>query len=196
MAETITWDIVREAARGSPTARRDLVDRTVDDLWALAMRLTRRKDQADDVVQETYTRALATLDGLQPNGRFEGYLARIATNVVLERWRRHRPTAPVSDGLSDEATEPWQQVADAEDDRRRLAAVWSAVGELEPKPRAAVLLFYANGESCDGIGRILDVPVGTVKTWLHRSRTQIRRRAETLLAGQPAAGGARTGDLT
>jgi len=196
MADAVTWNTVREAARGSAAARRDLVDRTVDDLWALAMRLTRRKDQADDVVQETYTRALATLDGLQPTGRFEGYLARIATNVVLERWRRHRPTAAVSEGLSDDALEPWQAVANAEDDRRRLAAVWSAVGELEPKPRAAVLLFYAHGESCEGIGRILDVPAGTVKTWLHRSRNQIRQRAEALLDGQPAAGGARTGDLT
>jgi len=196
MANAVTWDTVRQAAHGSPAARRDLVDRTIDDLWALAMRLTRCKDQADEVVQETYTRALATLDGLQPTGRFEGYLARIATNVVLERWRRHRPTTPVSEGLSDEAVEPWQVVADAEEDRRRLAAVWTAIGELEPKPRAAVLLFYAHGESCEGIGRILDVPAGTVKTWLHRGRNQIRRRAETLLDGQPAAGGARTGGLT
>ena len=75
-------------------------------------------------------------------------------------------------------------------------AVWSAIGELEPKPRAAVLLFYAHGESCEGIGRILGVPAGTVKTWLHRSRHQIRHRADALLAGQPAAGGARSGDLT
>jgi len=145
---------------------------------------------------QTYARAFATLSGLQPNGRFEGYLARIATNLVLERWRRQRPTGPVPTGLTDCATEPWQQVADEEDDRRRLSAVWQAVSELDPKPRAAVLLFYAQGESCEAIGRILDAPAGTVKTWLHRSRNQIRRRADTLLAEQAAPGGTRTGDLT
>jgi len=196
MAEAVAWDTVRQAARGDPAARRDLVERTIDEVWRLAMRLTRRTDEADDVVQETYTRAFATLDGLQANGRFEGYLARIATNLVLARWRKKRPTGPVPPGLADETTEPWRQVADAEHDRRRLAAVWQAVGELDPKPRAAVLLFYAQGESCEAIGRILGAPAGTVKTWLHRSRNQIRRRADALLAAQSTPGAASSGDLT
>jgi len=186
MADALPWDIVRRAARGDPAARRDLVERTLDDLWRLAMRLTRRTDEADDVTQETYARAFATLDGLEPDGRFEGYLARIATNLVLARWRKQRPTAAVPAHLPDAAAEPWQQVARDEDERRRLAAVWQAVGELDPKPRAAVLLFYAQGESCEAIGRLLDAPAGTVKTWLHRSRNRIRRRADALLAEQPA----------
>jgi RNA polymerase sigma-70 factor (ECF subfamily) len=192
MAEALAWDTVRLAARGDSNARRDLVERTIDDLWRLAMRLTRQTDDADTIVQETYARALANLDGLQANGRFEGYLARIATNLVLERWRKKRPKGPVPVHLPDGRDEPWQQVARDEDDRRRLAAVWEAVGELDPKPRAAVLLFYAQGESCEAIGRILDAPAGTVKTWLHRSRNQIRRRAESLLAEQPAGGIAQT----
>ncbi len=196
MADALAWHTVRSAARGDPAARRDLVERTIDDLWRLAMRLTRRADDADAVVQETYARALANLDGLRANGRFEGYLARIATNLVLERWRKRRPTGPVPAHLPDGREEPWQQVARDEDDRRRLAAVWEAVGELDPKPRAAVLLFYAQGESCEAIGGILDAPAGTVKTWLHRSRQQIRRRAEALLAEQPAPGIASGGDLT
>jgi RNA polymerase sigma-70 factor (ECF subfamily) len=196
MPEALAWDTVRLAARGDPAARRTLVERTIDDLWRLAMRLTRRRDDADDVVQETYARTFANLEGLDAHGRFEGYLARIATNLVLERWRKKRPAGPVPVHLPDGADEPWQQVARDEDERRRLAAVWQAVGELDPKPRAAVLLFYAQGESCEAIGRILDAPAGTVKTWLHRSRHQIRRRAETLLAGQPARGIASPGDLT
>ena len=194
MAEAVAWDIVRLAAQGNAAARRDLVGATLDDLWSLAMRLTRRPNEADDVVQETYARVFATLDRLEPTGRFEGYLARIATNLVLERWRRARPTAPVTEALSAEALEPWQTVADAEDDRRRLAAIWAAVGQLEPQPRAAVLLFYAQGESCDGIGRILDVPVGTVKTWLHRSRDQVRQRAGAMLQDEHAASRAQTGE--
>jgi len=196
MADAVDWETVRLAARGDPAARRDLVERTIDNLWRLAMRLTRRADDADAIVQETYTRALANLEGLQANGRFEGYLARIATNLVLQRWRKKRPTGPVPVHLADAREEPWQQVARDEDDRRRLSAVWQAVGELDPKPRAAVLLFYAQGESCDAIGRILDAPAGTVKTWLHRSRNQIRRRAESLLAEHPIPGIASHGDLT
>jgi len=196
MADAVAWDTVRQAARGDPDARHSLVGQTVDDLWRLAMRLTRRSNDADDIVQETYARAFATLDGLEPIGRFEGYLARIATNLVLERWRKRRPAGTVPPGLSDHAaTEPWQQVANAEDDQRRLAAVWQAVGELDPKPRAAVLLFYAQGESCEAIGHILDAPAGTVKTWLHRSRNHIRQRADTLLAEQTAPGGAPLGGL-
>ncbi len=194
MAQALAWDIVRRAAGGDVNARRDLVEATLDGLWRLAMRLTRREDDADDVVQETYTRVFAALEHLEPTGRFEGYLARTATNLVLERWRRDRPTAQVAETLTSAAVEPWQTVADAEDDRRRLAAVWAAIQELEPQPRAAVLLFYAQNESCDAIGRILDVPSGTVKTWLHRSRNHVRQRAETLLRSRPVLGPTQIGE--
>jgi RNA polymerase sigma-70 factor (ECF subfamily) len=187
MSEAVTWDTVQRAARGDTEARRDLVETTVDNLWALAMRLTRRRDEADEIVQETYTRMLATLPRLVPNGRFEGYLARIATNLVVERWRRYRPAAPLSEGhVSPEALEPWQAAADREDEQRQLAAVWAAIHGLDPEPRAAVLLFYAQGESCEGIARILDAPVGTVKTWLHRARNHVRQSAEILLRTEPA----------
>ena len=194
MAQALAWDIVRRAAQGDANARRDLVEVTIDGLWCLAMRLTRRQDDAEMIVQETYTRVFEALDRLEPTGKFEGYLARTATNLVLQRWRRDRPTTPVAETLTADALEPWQTVADAEDDRRRLAAVWAAIQELEPQPRAAVLLFYAQNESCDAVGRILDVPVGTVKTWLHRSRNHVRQRAETLLRSQPALGSTQIGE--
>jgi len=187
MADAVAWEVVKRAAAGDAEARRDLVEATLDNLWALALRLTRRRDEADDVVQETYMRMLATLPGLEPTGRFEGYLARIATNLVVERWRRRRTGTPLTGAiLSPEALEPWQAVADREEEQRQLAAIWAAVGDLEPKPRAAVLLFYAQGESCEGIARVLDAPVGTVKTWLHRARHQVRQSAEGLLRTEPA----------
>jgi len=194
MAQALAWDIVKRAARGDADARLHLVEATLDGLWGLAMRLTRREDDAETIVQETYTRVFAALDRLEPTGRFEGYLARIATNLVMERWRRQRPMAEVSETLTAPALEPWQTVADAEDDRRRLAAVWAAVQELEPQPRAAVLLFYAQNESCDAIGSILGVPSGTVKTWLHRSRNQMRERAQVLLRSEPALDRAQAGE--
>jgi RNA polymerase sigma-70 factor (ECF subfamily) len=197
MADAVSWDIVRAAAGGDGPARRRLVEETVDGLWSLAMRLTRQKDLTDEIVQETYARVLANLEGLRPDGRFEGYLARIATNLVLERWRRRRPVAELSDALpSADSTEPWQAVADAEDDRRRLAAIWAATLKLEPQPRAAMLLYYAQGESYDEISRILDVPAGTLKTWLHRARIEVRRGAEALLRGQTAIGRAATGEAS
>ena len=188
------WALVRAAARDDPAARRRLVETTIDDLWRLAMRLTRSPEEADEVVQETYARAFGSLRRLTPNGRFEGYLARIATNLVLERWRRARPRAAMPAEVPDPALEPWQRLAESEEEARRLAAVWQAIGELDPKPRAALLLYYAQGLSCERIARTLDAPTGTVKTWLHRGRKQVRRRAEALLAETPAAGPAPRGD--
>ena len=91
MADTVAWQLVREAAAGDARARQSLVESTVDNLWALAMRLVRRRDEAEDIVQETFVRMFATISNLTPQGRFEGYLARIATNLVMERWRRKRP---------------------------------------------------------------------------------------------------------
>ena len=197
MADAVVWKTVKRAAAGDDGARRDLVAATVDHLWALALRLTRRRDEADDVVQETYMRVFATLPGLTPNGRFEGYLARIATNLVLERWRRRRPTADIADAVASALDpEPWQAAADKEDERRRLAAVWQAIGGLAPERRAAVLLYYAQNQPCNEFARILDVPVGTVKTWLHRSRNQVRQAAEGLLRGDPAMSRSQPEDVT
>jgi RNA polymerase sigma-70 factor (ECF subfamily) len=188
MASTVAWEIVRRAADGDARAQHDLVEATVDGLWSLALRLTRRRDEADDIVQETYTRVFATISTLAPTGRFEGYLARTATHLVLERWRRRRPRAELHEAIAaPDALEPWQTVAQREDDQRRLAAIWAAIGHLEPHPRAALLLFYAQNLSCEEIGRILDAPVGTVKTWLHRARNQVRQIAESLLKTEPAA---------
>ena len=187
MADAVSWDTVKAAAAGDGAARRQLVDETIGGVWSLAMRLTRQKDLADEIVQETYARVLANLEGLRPDGRFEGYLARIATNLVMERWRRHRPSVEISDAVpSADSTEPWQAVADAEDDRRRLAAIWAATQ----------LLYYAQGESYDEIAHILDVPAGTLKTWLHRARIEVRRSAEALLRGQTAIGRAATGEAS
>jgi RNA polymerase sigma-70 factor (ECF subfamily) len=197
MADGVAWDTVKRAAAGDAEARRELVEATLDDVWTLALRLTRRHDLADDVVQETYTRVLASLGRLEPNGRFEGYLAKVATNVVLERWRRERPALEVSEAItSPAALEPWQTVADEEDDRRRLAAIWAAASRLEPPARAAMLLYYAQGESYDEIARILEVPVGTLKTWLYRARVEVRRGAEALLRRPSAVARTRPGDVS
>ncbi len=195
MAETVAWETVRRAARGDDRAKRRLVEATLDDLWALAIRLTRRADEADDVVQETYARTFAALDGLTPRGRFEGFLARVATNLVMERWRRKRPTVGLDRTvLPDEALEPWRAVAAEEDERRRLAAVWEAAGRLAPKLRATLLLYYAQELPVEAIARILDAPAATVKTWLYRARGEVRRTAAALLDGRGAAYPAATGD--
>ena len=188
MADAVAWQLVREAAAGDARARQSLVESTADDLWALAMRLVRRRDEAEDIVQETFVRMFATISNLTPHGRFEGYLARIATNLVVERWRRKRPPSEISESHpSPDAVEPWQAAADKEDRRRLLQAAWQAIEGLAPDPRAAVLLFYTQNQSCDEISGILDVPVGTVKTWLYRSRNQIRQEAERRLRSDPAA---------
>lgn len=195
MGDGVAWETVKRAAGGDPAARHELVETTLDNVWALAMRMTRSRDTAGDVVQETYARAFENLADLEPNGRFEGYLARIATNLVLERWRRQRPTLSTADlTASDEADEPWLALADEEEDRRRLSAVWAVVGRLEPRVRAAMLLHYAQGEPYESIGRILNVPVGTLKTWLYRARGEVRRGAEALLRRQAALGRTPTGD--
>ena len=130
MADGVAWETVRRAAGGDADARRSLVEATVDNVWALAMRLVRRRDDADEITQETYARLFAGIAGLTPTGRFEGYLARIATNLVLERWRRRRPTADLDgfDLSAADAMEPWQAVAKSEDEKRRLAAIWEAIG--------------------------------------------------------------------
>jgi len=143
-------------------------------LYTVAYRLTGNHDDAQDLVQEVLLRVRRGLEGYRP-GSLEGWLSRITTNTFLDETRRRR-RRPV-DLLPDEPDHvlppsPGADVAMAAD--ALPDDIQDALRRLPAEYRAAVVLCDVVGLSYQEIGDSLDVPVGTVRSRIHRGRALLR----------------------
>jgi RNA polymerase sigma factor (sigma-70 family) len=143
-------------------------------LYTIAYRLTGNQDDAQDVVQEVLLRVRRGLETYRP-GSMEGWLSRITTNVFLDEVRRRR-RRPV-DALPVD-TERVLPLSPAPDEALAAAVlpdeVQGALSRLPDEFRAAVVLCDVAGLSYQEIGDALEVPVGTVRSRIHRGRALLR----------------------
>lgn len=143
-------------------------------LYTVAYRLTGRHDDAQDLVQEVLLRVQRGLATYQP-GSMEGWLSRITTNAFLDdvRRKKRRPVEALPD-------DPERVLAGAPSADEALAAadlpdhLQDALRDLPEDYRAAVVLCDVLGYSYQDIADTLDVPVGTVRSRIHRGRSQLR----------------------
>jgi RNA polymerase sigma-70 factor (ECF subfamily) len=143
-------------------------------LYTVAYRLTGNHDDAQDLVQEVLLRVRKGLETYQP-GSLEGWLSRITTNTFLDETRRRR-RRPV-DLLPDEPDRvvPPSPGADVALAAETLPdAVQDALRRLPPEYRAAVVMCDVVGLSYQEISASLEVPVGTVRSRIHRGRALLR----------------------
>jgi RNA polymerase sigma-70 factor (ECF subfamily) len=181
----VVW--TRAAARGDRQAFGRLVDLHKRTVYGLCVRLLRDREEARDAAQESFARAYAALGTYDPAQPFAPWILRIARNHCLDVLRRRLPDAQrvELDAISDEG--PAAELADPDvvrgDDaleRRELAGTLErAVAALPPNYREVVHLFHVEHLSYKDIAATLDVPMGTVMTWLHRARARLK---DTLLA--------------
>lgn len=143
-------------------------------LYTVAYRLTGNDDDAQDLVQEVLLRVRKGLETYRP-GSLEGWLSRIATNAFLDevRRRRRRPVELLPDE-PDRVTAPTPSAEAALEAEVLPEDVQAAVRRLPPEYRAAVVLSDVVGLSYQEISDALDVPVGTVRSRLHRGRALLR----------------------
>jgi RNA polymerase sigma-70 factor (ECF subfamily) len=143
-------------------------------LYTVAYRLTGNDDDAQDLVQEVLLRVRRGLASYQP-GSMEGWLSRITTNAFLDetRRRRRRPVVALPDDVDRVA--PPSEGADAAAIATSLSAdVQLALGALPEEFRVAVVLCDVVGLPYAEIAETLDVPVGTVRSRIHRGRLMLR----------------------
>lgn len=178
------------ARAGSSSAFRALVDGSHETVFRLAVALTGDRDEAADVVQETYIRAWERIDGLRDPRAATAWISRIARNVAHDRrrgwWSRRR--TPL-DAASAERAAPGPAPAAADEalqEAERAAAVQRALARLPEKHRVVLLLREVEGMTYEEIAGALGLPVGTVESRLHRARQGLARRLAK--AGQEEAG--------
>jgi len=144
-------------------------------LYTVAYRLTGNSDDAQDLVQEVLLKVRKGLETYRP-GSLEGWLSRITTNTFLDETRRRR-RRPV-DRLPEDPDRvlPAGPAADVALTAEALPDdVQQALGRLPEEYRVAVVLCDVVGLSYQEIGESLDVPVGTVRSRIHRGRALLRK---------------------
>jgi RNA polymerase sigma-70 factor (ECF subfamily) len=176
--EETRW--IRRASAGDPDAFRELVDRYRDRAYEVALRIVRNAQEAEEVTQDAFVRAWRALEGFRGEARFSTWLYRIVTRCALDAAERNRRRATHETGLEPEMMET--VAADVPAAEPHLVGLDRLLGELAPVPRAVVTLFYLRERRIEEIAAILDLPPGTVKTHLHRSRAQLRRGWQRLEA--------------
>ncbi len=143
-------------------------------IYTLAYRLTGNHHDAQDLTQEVLLRVRKGLDSYRP-GNFEGWLSRITTNTFLDRvrYQRRRPADPLPE--HSERTIAGSSGADSEAAARDLPDyLQELLLELPPDYRVAVVLKDVLGFAYDEIAEQLDIPVGTVRSRIHRGRSKLR----------------------
>ena len=141
-------------------------------LYAVAFRLAGNNDDAQDLVQEALLRVRKGLERYEP-GSLEGWLARIVTNIFLDDVRRkqRRPTAALPD--DPDRVVPPSPAADISS-RQLSEPVQAALASLPPEFRVPVVLCDVADQSYEQIAIALDIPVGTVRSRIHRGRRLLR----------------------
>ena len=157
-------------------------------LYAAALRMTRNPSDAEDLVQETYLRAYRGFGGFQEGTNLKAWLYRILTNTYINTYRakKRRPDETELDEVEDlylyrrigglEAAMAGRSAEDELLDRFTDTEVKEAIESLPENFRLAVLLADVEGFAYKEIADILDIPIGTVMSRLHRGRKALQKR--------------------
>ncbi|HEY8485695.1 MAG TPA: sigma-70 family RNA polymerase sigma factor [Longimicrobiales bacterium] len=163
--------LVERVRRGEVEAYGELVRRHMRRAFSIAYRIVRHREDAEDVVQDAFVRALERLDTLKRGRPFHPWFYRIVVNRALSCWRSRAVRA--AEAVPEEAVGDSTPEGDAERSelRRRLAEALDALPESE---RIVVQLSELDGLTSAEIAEILGEPAGTVRYRLHQARRRLR----------------------
>lgn len=173
LADCSDEDLVARASHSEgERAFAELLRRHQGKVRGLLLRLASDRTLADDLAQEVFLRAYRGLAGFEGRARFSTWLYRIAYNVYLNHRTRVRELAALPEGFESGAMAPETALSASRSDLRRDLDV--AIAALPDRYRAVVMLYYLEDVSYPEIAEILDLPLGTVKTHLHRAKRLLR----------------------
>lgn len=172
-------DLAVRATAGDRDAFASLVERHHGRILAMLERLSGCAEQARDLAQETFVSAYRHLASFRHDSRFSTWLHTIACNHAASAGRRRRPVASLDaagrDGSSHREPEARLPDVGARLEQAELRTrVGAALAKLDERYRQVVVLSDMQGESYEQIAATLDIPIGTVRSRLHRGRTQLR----------------------
>jgi RNA polymerase sigma-70 factor, ECF subfamily len=170
---------IAESRNGDTAAFGALVRRYQDRLYNTAYRLVGNAEDAQDVVQEAFLSAYQSLGSFKGDSLFFTWLYRIAVNTAISLKRKQRAVlrlgGPAAEPLDpSDLSRPGHALEQAEQGQR----VQQALGRLSPEHRAVLVLKDMEGQKYEAIAEVLGVPIGTVRSRLHRARLELRELLE------------------
>jgi RNA polymerase sigma-70 factor (ECF subfamily) len=186
LADLDDKELVVRAIDNDEAAYRELLERFRRPVFSLIYRMIGDREQAEDLAQESFVKAFNNLDSYNPSYRFSSWLFKIANNHAIDHLRRARLSTVSIHGsphaASTDREEETRIVLEAHDEtpEQEIMAlelggeIEEAIARLRPEYRTAVILRHIESRPYEEIAEIMDVPIGTVKTFLHRARSELR----------------------
>lgn len=182
--ETIVKNRIRQIRNGDQSAFAEIVEIYKDKVFQLCYRMLGNRHEAEDISQEAFIRAYVNIHSYDINKKFSTWLYRIATNLSIDRIRKKKPDYYLDAEIAGaEGLTMYSQVAAdvklPEDEVESLELkelIQAEILKLPDKYRSVIVLKYIEEFSLKEIGEILELPVGTVKTRIHRGREALRRQ--------------------
>ena len=184
--------IVELARKGRESAYRELIGRYQRPVFSLIYRLVRDREKAEDLAQDTFIKVLNAIDRYDPTFKFSSWIFKIAHNTALDQLRRREPETLSLDGSPHARTAAEVEAstitpASTDENPEQYTAskeiggvIEQAIDRLRPEYRTAILLCHVEGRAYEEIAQIMDVPLGTVKTYIHRARNELKVELEHL----------------
>ena len=183
-------DVVVLAQQGREAAFRELIRRYERPVFSLVHRMVRDRETAEELAQDTFVKALNNIERYSPEFKLSSWLFKIANNLAIDHLRKARlPTVSLSgspdattaaeiEATSFEVAGHAPSALDALEARELGTAIERAIGKLRPEYRSCIIMRHVEGRSYEEIATTLDLPLGTVKTYIHRARHELRQALE------------------
>ena len=174
--------------KGDQDAFEEIVTIFQHRLYHVCYRMLSNRQEAEDIAQEAFVRAYINIHTFDQKRKFSTWIFRIATNLCIDRIRKKKPdyyldsNVPGTEGLT-----MYSQIAAAgelpEEEIERMETqqrIQYEIGQLSDKYRSVIILRYIEELPLQEISDILELPLGTVKTRVHRGRAALRKQMGNL----------------
>jgi len=187
-------ELAARACEGRERAFRELLTRYERPVFSLVYRMLRDREQAEDTAQEAFIKAFNAIQSYNPAYKFSSWIFKIANNLAIDHLRKreldtvsihgsaHAETDEAEERTRITLTDSGETPEEYVENRELGSQIEAAMGRLRPEYRTAILLRHVEGHSYDEVSEIMNVPLGTVKTYIHRARSELKE----LLAGVAA----------
>jgi RNA polymerase sigma-70 factor, ECF subfamily len=171
--------LIRQCLQGNTAAFGELVRRYQDRLFNTVFRLLNNAEDAQDVVQDAFLNAYQNLESFKGDSLFFTWLYRIAMNTAISLKRKHKFTVSLHSDRNEDDIDPtdvseFSQPGERLERKERERQLQEALSQLSPEHRAVLILKDIEGQKYEVIAEVLKVPIGTIRSRLHRARGELR----------------------
>ncbi|MDD2430434.1 MAG: sigma-70 family RNA polymerase sigma factor [Firmicutes bacterium] len=171
-------ELVRMTLKGHKDSFDEIVMRYSGKVYNLSLRMLRNPANAEDLTQEAFLRAYRSLDTYNPAYPFLNWLLKITSNLCIDRLRRERDVSftETDETLDFKSQETYPDPENAVLYNEKLTEIEKVLVSLPPRYQLVLVLRFVEDLKYEQIAEILEAPIGTVKTQIHRARKLIKER--------------------